>query len=132
MGYKIKGKCPQGCAKCCTSILPISKEEIKKIKQYIADNNIAPVNRNNMFTTSYVDVCPFLNYDNRCNIYDIRPEICSYFECEGERKDFHHMDKQIVNLFNVFYPMIKIPNAPDARRYDNIYQSKKSKIKGER
>ena len=80
----VNGKCvPEHCkCKCCTNILPLSDYEINKIKKYIRRNNITPINRSDLENDTYVDVCPFLSEDYRCNIYIMRPEVCKYFRCD--------------------------------------------------
>ena len=45
--YTINGEC-SGCGKCCTNILPLSQKEIQKIKSYIGQYKVTPVNRNNV------------------------------------------------------------------------------------
>ena len=78
--YTINGEC-SGCGRCCTNILPLSQKEIQKIKSYIGQYKVTPVNRNNVLTKEYSNVCPFLSKENKCNIYKVRPEICKRFIC---------------------------------------------------
>ncbi len=30
------------------------------------------------------EVCPFLNNNNECSIYEIRPEVCQDYDCEDD------------------------------------------------
>ena len=54
----INGRC-SSCGNCCSNILLLTDKEISKIKKYIKENNIKPVNRNSILNNEYKDVCPF-------------------------------------------------------------------------
>lgn len=72
-----KQKCIK-CGKCCGYIVPITKNEKIKIEKYIQEKKINSIKRN--FTKKYID-CKFLNNENECIIYDVRPSICKNFNC---------------------------------------------------
>ncbi|MCD8398255.1 MAG: YkgJ family cysteine cluster protein, partial [Lachnospiraceae bacterium] len=80
----INGECCQ-CGECCGNYLPLSKKEIRAIHQYIKANDIKECN--NMVPLSEVlfDLtCPFLDTrksNEKCRIYEVRPEICKVFAC---------------------------------------------------
>ena len=82
------GKC-SNCGQCCSDFLPISAEEIKKIKTYIRRNNIKEQKH---FIPAAVPpaldlICPFRDNANRkCVIYEVRPAICRDFRCDKPRK----------------------------------------------
>ena len=69
------------CGNCCSNLLPLSQSEIQNIKAFILEHNIQPVQHEKDFD-GYDATCPFLNEDNRCNIYNIRPLICKVFTCK--------------------------------------------------
>ena len=128
----IDGEC-SGCGRCCTSILPLNDKEINNIKKYIRRNNINPINRNNNINqTEYIDVCPFLNEENRCNIQDYKPEICRKFMCNSSINNFNHIDKHIINMMSEFYPNEICFNQPDVEILNNIYQNKKAQVFGKK
>lgn len=112
MDFTNNGECSR-CGKCCQAILTISDKEIQKIKSYIGKRKIKPINHHSLMSTEFVDVCPFLDENNNCLIYPVRPEVCRKFICSEFRmskKFFNHMDKKIVNMYQVFlkdsyYPM---------------------------
>lgn len=76
----VDGKCI-GCGTCCSDFLPISKEEIRKIRKYVRKNNIKE--QKHLFHMGYDLTCPFRDEANRrCVIYQIRPQICREFKCD--------------------------------------------------
>lgn len=121
----IEGECSK-CGKCCTSLLPMSEYEINKIKKFVQRKHFVPYDRNTN-SEDYVDVCPFLNWSNECSIYGRRPEVCVWFSCDGSDGNFKHKDKNIINLYEEFFPNIKLTNPPDVERMNNIYKLKKEK-----
>jgi len=67
---------------CCSNILPLTTKEIKKIRRYIKKHRIKPVSN-----LGGLD-CPFCDYSkqDKCLIYEVRPEICRKFFCKGEMR----------------------------------------------
>lgn len=86
--FTCNGKCI-GCGECCSNILPMTKQEIERIKAYIKEHNIEE-HKNGMFLMNPICdmTCPFLNdsKDHRCNIYEVRPQICRNFSCHKENR----------------------------------------------
>lgn len=82
------GKC-SGCGNCCSGILPLSKAEIKRIHEYMKTHEIKEHHSGVAMMTGKVDgTCPFRDEVNRkCDIYEIRPEICRCFVCNKAEKD---------------------------------------------
>ena len=128
--YMVNGECPESCGKCCNSILPLNQNEIKQISKYIKENKIKLINHNTVFTQKYVDVCPFLNEKQRCNIYPVRPDVCRTFNCNGEHKAYNHNGRHLVNLLMEFGDKdIFIPNdTPDVNTMDKHYQKSKQTV----
>lgn len=132
VNHTINGKCSQ-CGQCCTNVLMLSNKEIKRIKKYIEKNNIKPINRNNVLTTIYNNTCPFLSENNRCNIYEVRPEQCKHFICSeymNNKNYFNHLDKKIINMLLTFSPGAYCPNAPDVEGMNEMYDREKKKLIG--
>lgn len=79
------GAC-SNCGSCCGNILPVSKNEIKKIRKYITKHNIAEQPHAISIAAQLYDmVCPFRNEDEKkCMIYPVRPSICREFFCGGD------------------------------------------------
>ena len=131
--HTINGCC-SGCGDCCANVLPISKEEVGRIKQYIKKNNIVPVNRNNVLSEEYIDICPFLSKDNRCNIYELRPEVCKSFMCcnilDSKKELVNHKTKEVTNLLKTFFPNSYCPKIPDFEKVKNIYNGYKERLYG--
>jgi Fe-S-cluster containining protein len=63
------------CAKCCSNILPLLDNEIRLLKKLRKKENIQVLNQN------WYAICPFLNSNNRCDIYENRPLICREYTC---------------------------------------------------
>lgn len=101
--YACNGHCSK-CGNCCTNFLPITKKEVRKIKQYIKENNIKAENR--IINEGIILQCPFLNQKTKkCNIYEARPFVCRDFLCSHkdwrrkrklymERADYNGMSKK--------------------------------------
>lgn len=128
----INGEC-SGCGQCCTNILTLSDKEIHRIKSYIGQYKIEPINHCSYVTWSYSNVCPFLNNENKCNIYPVRPEICKRFLCskfKNNERAYDYSDKKVINMLSTFATKITFqPNAPDVEELDRIFQENKRKIK---
>lgn len=108
-----------GCGKCCQNILMMHDDEIIRIKKYIKQNNIKPVNRNTIFTNS--DICPFLNENNRCNIYPVRADICKNFFCKNFMEtdmNYDYRGIKAIEVLGTFFPKEFNPNPPDLSQYN--------------
>ena len=78
--FTCNGKC-SGCGQCCGDILHLSKQEIKRIDQYLKKNKVEATPKCILF--SYDNTCPFRDNENKkCKIYDVRPKICQSFKCD--------------------------------------------------
>lgn len=126
--HTINGKC-SGCGACCQAILSISDKEVQKIKSYIGQKKIQPINRHTEHSYKFIDVCPFLNKENRCNIYPVRPAVCKRFICSQFTNPnapyFDHSDKHFRNMYDIFlkdeyYPKPDIDLEEQNRKYDAL------------
>lgn len=78
------GKC-SSCGNCCSNILPMSKDELKRIKKYVRKHHIQDTSKNEQADINMV--CPFRDNEKRiCTIYKVRPLICSDFKCDKPQK----------------------------------------------
>ena len=79
------GECSK-CGNCCTPVIPITEEEVKKIREYIKENDIKmvmPITKEGRHIK-----CCFYDFENhRCNIYPVRPEVCRKFICSLNNKE---------------------------------------------
>lgn len=105
--FTVDGKC-SNCGKCCSNMLPLSKYEIQRIKNYIKDKGIKEQRHNVVVGVDMT--CPFRDEANKkCLIYDIRPDICRQFMCnhtqeEIERVKFNcHKNNYEVFMRNEFF-----------------------------
>lgn len=79
------GKC-SNCGSCCSTMLPLSNEEVKRIKSYIKQHKIKEQRHNVMVGVDMT--CPFRDERNRkCLIYPVRPAICRQFMCNHTKED---------------------------------------------
>lgn len=98
----MRTQCP-GCGACCSSLLPVSDGEIKRIRKYIRKHNITP--SQHLTETK----CPFLDITkskDKCMIYEVRPWICRVFSCSKmvvDPKDLHQL-RYVVDMQIAFRP----------------------------
>ena len=73
----ISGRC-SCCGECCSDILHLDSQEIKKIDDYMKEHKVIQHNKGeNNF------LCPFRNHlFRKCDIYPVRPYICQLFKCD--------------------------------------------------
>jgi Fe-S-cluster containining protein len=83
--YTIDGKC-SGCGNCCSNWLPLTNNDVDRIKAYIRKNNIKEQIHCVPFSAQINDyTCPFLVFNGtnkKCSIYPVRPRICREFICD--------------------------------------------------
>ena len=78
------GNCSR-CGECCTSLIPITRKEEKRIRNYIKDKNIEPefFQKNKSINLK----CCFYDIEKKkCKIYEVRPSICKSFKCNRDIK----------------------------------------------
>lgn len=89
------------CGNCCSNFLPLRKEEIHRMKKLAKKENRHPLLKN------WYERCPFLNNNNKCDIYENRPLICREYTCynfenhiynEEIFKDIRESDFKITNI----------------------------------
>ena len=103
------GNC-RGCGECCSTLLPVSDTELKRIRRYVKSNHIKTQPVSNVYAQPMLDLtCPFLRKDvskNRCMVYPVRPDICARFKCsnpkDGKWYDGDISDKRLVNMREEF------------------------------
>lgn len=85
--YTIDGKCSK-CGNCCSDILPLSDDEIRRIRKYVRQNGIRESKHLIPVANPVLDMtCPFRDNGKKiCTIYDVRPEICRQFICNNEQR----------------------------------------------
>lgn len=132
LDFTINGNC-SNCGLCCQAILTISEKEIQKIKSYIGKNKIKPINRHSIVDKEFIDICPFLDQQNKCLIYPVRPEVCKRFMCSQYQSPdapfFNHLDKHIVNMYDVFFKNSYYPKPEiDLKTENEKYENQKSKL----
>ena len=109
--YTKNGEC-SNCGNCCGNLLPLTNDEVNRIKKYVRKHRI----KENIFRPPLVGpvinyICPFRNdKEHKCDIYDIRPQVCRGFICnirinDTTYEDFPNPDDvEIVNMRKTFYP----------------------------
>lgn len=108
----------------------ISPQEIKKIAKFIKDNEIKPHNRQSVMLP-YIDICPFLDKDNSCSIYEVRPAICRRYKCyENPKEDLDYRDLNIVNMLKTFYPQEYCPHVELKGLIEKFEKNKKRMFGG--
>lgn len=107
-----KGKCSR-CGQCCTDFIPLTQEEILRIKIYMKTHKV----ERNYCTDAhgnYLVLCPFLSEEG-CQIYPVRPKVCQGFCCWKTTDDIKRNkisclanaivngDKNFVSLHAIFW-----------------------------
>lgn len=133
----INGEC-SGCGRCCTDVLLLSNEEIWKIKKYLNNHpEIRPVNRSLFVDKIACNICPFLQKNNKCSIYDIRPRICKNFlcseYCKHKDEDTYNMYRHIkvISMIRTFFPDEKIYGVKDLTTLQKKLEELQKKIYGD-
>lgn len=105
--FTVNGKC-SNCGHCCSNMLPMSKQEVNRIKAYIKQHDIKEQRHN--FSALVDMTCPFRDEANRkCLVYEVRPAICRQFMCNHTHEDimkakfnFHEIN-QVVFMRHEFF-----------------------------
>lgn len=105
------GKCT-GCGACCSNLLPLSKQEVIRIKSYVKRHKIKECRHAAPFSKSVLDMtCPFLDHtrgEKKCTVYPVRGRICRYFKCNDPRGAERHPDMykekaELVDMRETFF-----------------------------
>ena len=103
------GHCSR-CGSCCTDFLPVSREEIERIRAYVKKHNLKEHVTVVMQSPGMDMTCPFRdNVKKRCDIYEIRPEICRCFQCDQDmehintNKAVFYQKNHVVSMRGVFF-----------------------------
>lgn len=89
------------CGKCCSNYLPLQKEEIDTMKKLATKEN------KHLLDKEWYNICPFLNYKNKCDIYENRPLICREYSCYNYEHKIYNLEvfvnipKENFSLVNV-------------------------------
>lgn len=72
------GEC-RGCGECCSRFLPLSRFDVRRLRDYVKRNDIEP----RPDSLGELDLmCPLLSDAHECMAYDARPEICRAYRCD--------------------------------------------------
>ena len=107
--YTVDGRC-SGCGACCSDYLPLSIAEIGRIRKYMRKRNLREHTASVMAGQSLDMTCPFRdNVKRRCDIYEVRPDICRAFQCDqpvemiGRNKEWFHLRNRVVSMRGEFF-----------------------------
>lgn len=82
---KSRFKCKDNCCECC-GVVPMPKyffdahipQMRRPVKKFMFDN------RGRVWSFTFDGMCIYLDSDNRCTIYDERPDVCRRFGCDDD------------------------------------------------
>ena len=81
-----------------------------------------------------IRICPFLSEEKKCQIYEVRPEICRRFICSKyqnvDNQPLNHRNKKIINMITTFNQTGTCPNAPNLKELNKFYEEKKKEVYG--
>lgn len=87
MNFCKNGECSR-CGACCTPFLPMTKSEVKAVKEYLKKNpQIRERALNQPFfkgNNVYVRCCFYDDEKKECMIYPVRPFICRAYKCDQD------------------------------------------------
>lgn len=76
------------CGNCCTPFLPMTKNEVKAVKEYLKNKpQIKEKALNNPFfkdNNIFVRCCFYDSEKKECMIYPVRPLICKMYRCDQD------------------------------------------------
>lgn len=109
------GRC-SSCGNCCSDLLPMSENEVNRIKNYIKKHGIKEQRHNAMVG---IDItCPFRDEANRkCLIYAIRPAICRQFMCNHTKEDIMNAKFDFHKKFNIVFMRATFYNNEEDKRF---------------
>ena len=100
--FTINGKCSK-CGQCCSAILPVTPQEVERIRKYIEKNNIKPVSTLKILATKTIDLtCPFYE-KSKCLVYEVRPRICKDFMCNKTPQEA--MSRELIGNYKYIKPV---------------------------
>ena len=87
--FTIGGQC-SNCGQCCSDFLHLDESEIREIDKFLKTHNIEQHNKGENNWN-----CCFRNEEfKKCEIYEVRPQICKIYKCDLTPKDaFENRDK---------------------------------------
>ena len=98
----INGVCSK-CGQCCSAILPVTPQEVERIRKYIKKNNIKPVSTLKILATKTIDLtCPFYE-KSKCLVYEVRPRICKDFMCNKTPQEA--MSRELIGNYKNLTPV---------------------------
>lgn len=75
------GRCSM-CGECCSDIIPLTADEVLRLRRFVRENQYVANTKVKLGMSVLYDMtCPFLNSENKCDVYDIRPDVCKLFRC---------------------------------------------------
>lgn len=105
--FTCKGEC-SNCGQCCGDILHLSKQDIKRIDEYLKEHKIEATPR--CLLAQYDNTCPFRdNKNKKCKIYEVRPEICRVYKCDKtaeeayKNREISNKGKLPRSMRNIFF-----------------------------
>jgi Fe-S-cluster containining protein len=82
--FTVNGEC-SGCGGCCSNRIPLSDDELRSLRRLVKKKKLKPIShvKRNIFDKGpIIDMmCPFLDENFRCTIYEFRPKMCEVFKC---------------------------------------------------
>lgn len=105
------GICSQ-CGECCSNLLPLTDDEINRIKRYVKRNGVKEQRHLIPLADAAFDLmCPFLDMGktkDKCTIYPARGTICKVFVCNkanetGVKSDLYDKPRFPIDMRKTFF-----------------------------
>jgi Fe-S-cluster containining protein len=100
----INHKCSM-CGGCCGFIIPITETELRRIRNYVKENNIQCEPQIDRATNTFDSRCCFLDRKTlKCKINNVKPFVCKDFKCDHkdwkQRRDLYDKRAKYNSLLN--------------------------------
>lgn len=82
------GNCSR-CGECCAAMIPLTRKEEKRIREYIQENKIEPEYFQKGKNVN-LQCCFYDRTNKKCKIYEVRPSICRSFKCNRKESELNH------------------------------------------
>ena len=81
-----------GCGKCCGHYLPMSSQDIERVRRYAREHGTEP-------RWTGID-CPWLADNKTCAVYEARPDVCKAYHCDSRMSGHIDSDPADYHIYN--------------------------------
>ena len=137
-GLWVNAKCHKGCSNCCHHNIYATQYEVDVIKEYMDVYDIKPNRRRLKIQKRAGDInklswnerkCAFLDQNNNCSIYEVRPIVCRTHNSQDDPKycnidkypNFGRREGRILDIEALPLALALIENKPEMQQLQNYF-----------